>query len=239
MIEADRPQRAVHQALHGVVRVHQRRRALLPVDRPMTRLGVGAVDRRDRRAARARGGRAAKSKAGSTAAFAAQPHRFVQISYKPTDSIIVPRISSERREYIPIGYLGPDTVISNAAFAVYDAEPWVFALLTSRMHMAWTRAVGGQMKTDYRYSNTIVYNNFPVPPLERCGEGAADRGGAAGAGRARVPLRADARGAVRPRPDAGRPARGARRGRRAGRLDLLQARLRDRRAAIVGPVRYV
>lgn len=106
-----------------------------------------------------------QSKAGSTASFAAQPHRFVQISYKPTDSIIVPSVSSARREYIPIGYLGPDTVISNAAFAVYDAEPWLFSLLTSKIHMAWTAAVGGQLKTDYRYSNTIVYNNFPVPPL--------------------------------------------------------------------------
>ncbi|MEC5200385.1 hypothetical protein RCH21_002631 [Arthrobacter sp. PL16] len=105
------------------------------------------------------------SKAGSTASYAAQPHRFVQISYKPTDSIIMPRVSSARRVYIPIEYLGPDTVISDAAFAVYDAEPWLFALLTSRMHMAWTGAVAGRMKTDFRYSNTIVYNNFPVPPL--------------------------------------------------------------------------
>lgn len=107
----------------------------------------------------------AKSKAASTASFAAKPHRFVQISYKPTDSIIVPSVSSARREYIPIGYLGSDTVISNAAFAVYDAEPWLFGLLTSKIHVIWTAAVGGQLKTDFRYSNTIVYNNFPVPPL--------------------------------------------------------------------------
>lgn len=106
-----------------------------------------------------------KSKAASTASYAKRPHRFVQISYKPTDSIIVPRVSSERRDYIPIGYLGPDTVISDAAFAVYDAKPWLFAVLTSRMHMVWTRAVGGKLKTDYRYSNTLVYNNFPVPEL--------------------------------------------------------------------------
>lgn len=105
----------------------------------------------------------ARSKAASTAAYAAEPHRFVQISYKPTDSIIVPSISSGRREYIPIGYVGPDVVISNKGFAVYDAEPWVFALLTSAMHMAWTRAVGGRMREDYQYSNTIVYTNFPVP----------------------------------------------------------------------------
>lgn len=105
----------------------------------------------------------AQSKAQSTVDFAAQPYRFKQVAYKPTDSIIVPRVSSERRDYIPMGYLGPDTVISDAAFAVYDAEPWLFALLTSKMHMVWARAVGGKMKTDYRYSNTIVYNNFPVP----------------------------------------------------------------------------
>lgn len=110
-------------------------------------------------------GERAKSKAGSTAAYASQPHRFVQISYKPTESIIVPRVSSERRTYMPMGYLGPETVISDAAFAVYDAEPWAFALLTSSMHMAWTRAVGGALETRLRYSNTIVYNNFPVPPL--------------------------------------------------------------------------
>jgi SAM-dependent methyltransferase len=93
------------------------------------------------------------------------PYRFGEVRFRPTESIIVPSVSSERREYIPIGYLGPETVVSNLAFAVYEAEPWVFALLTSLMHMVWTRAVGGRMKTDYRYSNTIVYNNFPVPPL--------------------------------------------------------------------------
>jgi hypothetical protein len=106
-----------------------------------------------------------KSKADSTAAFASRPHRFVQISYKPTDSIIIPSISSGRREYIPVGYLGPDTVISNKGFAIYDAEPWVFAVLNSRMHMVWVNAVSGRMREDYQYSNTIVYNNFPVPIL--------------------------------------------------------------------------
>lgn len=105
------------------------------------------------------------SKAQSTVDFADRPHRFKQVAYKPTDSIIVPRVSSERRDYIPMGYLNKDTVINDQAFAVYDAEPWLFGLLTSRMHMVWARAVGGKMKSDYRYSNTIVYNNFPVPPL--------------------------------------------------------------------------
>lgn len=106
-----------------------------------------------------------ESKAQSTVDFANRPYRFKQVAYKPTDSIFVPRVSSERREYIPMGYLDQGYVINDQAYAVYNAEPWVFALLTSRLHMAWTRAVGGKMKSDYRYSNTIVYNNFPVPPL--------------------------------------------------------------------------
>lgn len=101
----------------------------------------------------------------STRDAADTPNRFYFFGYKPTESIIVPSVSSVRREYIPLGYMDPDTVISNLAYAVYDAKPWSFAILTSRAHMAWTRAVGGRMKTDYRYSNLIVYNNFPVPPL--------------------------------------------------------------------------
>ncbi|MEF2110654.1 type IIL restriction-modification enzyme MmeI [Rhodococcus sp. IEGM 1306] len=76
-------------------------------------------------------------------------------------------MSSERRDYIPIGYLDADTVISNKAFAVYDAHPWTFALLTSKMHMAWTNVVSGRFNDDYQYSNTIVYNNFPVPTLSQ------------------------------------------------------------------------
>ncbi|MCS3494559.1 hypothetical protein M2368_003591 [Arthrobacter sp. JUb119] len=107
----------------------------------------------------------AASTTPNTRALSDRPFRFWHIAYKPTDSIIIPRHSSERREYIPMGYLSDEYVISDAALAIYNAQPWVFAILTSRMHMAWVRAVGGKMKTDYRYSNTIVYNNFPVPPL--------------------------------------------------------------------------
>ena len=106
-----------------------------------------------------------ESKAGSTVDFASRPYRFKQVAYKRSDSIFVPRVSSARRVYIPMGYLDDGYVINDQAYAIYDAKPWVFALLTSRIHMVWTRAVGGRMKTDFRYSNTIVYNNFPVPPL--------------------------------------------------------------------------
>ena len=97
--------------------------------------------------------------------FAEYPNRFKQIAYKPTQSIVVPRVSSERREYVPIGFLGPDTIVSDLANTVYDAEPWLFALLTSKMHNVWLRAVSGQLETRIRYGAYIAYNNFPVPSL--------------------------------------------------------------------------
>ncbi|WP_205596335.1 class I SAM-dependent DNA methyltransferase [Akkermansia muciniphila] len=106
-----------------------------------------------------------ESKAPSTRAYADRPYLFVQRAYKPTDSIIIPRVSSERREYIPMGYLDKDTVIADSAFAIYDAEPWVFGILTSRMHMAWVRVTCGRLKTDYRYSATLCYNTFPLREL--------------------------------------------------------------------------
>ncbi|MHA7190510.1 DNA methyltransferase [Arthrobacter sp. MDT2-16] len=106
-----------------------------------------------------------KSTEKSTRAKACVPNQFYFWAHKDTESIIVPSTTSENRDYIPIGYLDQGTVISNLANSAYDAKPWVFALLTSAMHMAWARAVGGQLDTRLRYTNTIVYNNFPVPPL--------------------------------------------------------------------------
>ena len=97
--------------------------------------------------------------------YAAFPNRFKQNAYRPTESIIVPRVSSESRDYVPVGYLDEATVISDAANAVYDAEPWMFALLTSKIHNVWLRAVAGQLESRIRYGAYIVYNNFPVPPL--------------------------------------------------------------------------
>ena len=105
------------------------------------------------------------SNAPSTQAYANRPHMFVQRAYKSTEAIIIPSVSSERREYIPRGYVDKDTVISNLAFAIYDAEKWLFALLTSKMHNLWVRTVGGRLKTDYRYSATLCYNTFPFPKL--------------------------------------------------------------------------
>lgn len=107
-----------------------------------------------------------ESKKGATNKDAQRPYQFSEIRHvNETDAILVPSVSSERREYIPIGYVGADTVISNLAFAVYDAELWLFGVLTSKMHNIWVRAVGGRLKTDYRYSATLCYNTFPFPKI--------------------------------------------------------------------------
>jgi hypothetical protein len=100
-----------------------------------------------------------------TRRLADQPYKFGEIRHKDADALFMPKVSSARREYIPVGYLASGAVINRSAFGVYDGGPWLFALLTSKMHMVWTRAIGGRMREDYQYSNTIVYNNFPVPPL--------------------------------------------------------------------------
>lgn len=74
-------------------------------------------------------------------------------------------MSSERREYAPIGWLEPPTVPSNLVKVVQTATKWQFAVLTSAMHMGWLRNIGGRLKSDYRYSNGLVYNTFPWPTL--------------------------------------------------------------------------
>lgn len=105
------------------------------------------------------------SDAPSTRAYANRSHLFVQRAYKPTNSIIIPKVSSERRKYIPTGFVDKNTVISDLAFAIYDAKPWIFGVVTSRMHMVWVRAVAGRLKTDYRYSAELCYNTFPFPDI--------------------------------------------------------------------------
>ncbi len=105
------------------------------------------------------------SKREATRNLAETPHLFGEIRHQNTDSIIIPATSSERRDYIPIGFLNDETIISNSAMAIYNAEPWLFAIVTSRMHMFWVRVVGGKLKTDYRYSAKLCYNTFPFPDI--------------------------------------------------------------------------
>jgi len=81
--------------------------------------------------------------------------------------LAIPETSSERREYAPIGWLEPPTIPSNAIRLMNNATLADFALLTSAMHMAWLRYIGGRLKSDYRYSIGLVYNTFPTPPAFR------------------------------------------------------------------------
>lgn len=101
----------------------------------------------------------------STRAKAKNPNHFYFTSHQNTDSILIPRHSSETREYIPIGFFDSETIIADSAMAIYNAQPWHFAIVTSRMHMVWVRAVGGRLKTDYRYSAKLCYNTFPFPEI--------------------------------------------------------------------------
>jgi hypothetical protein len=79
--------------------------------------------------------------------------------------VIVPSVSSESREYLPVGYCPSGTIVSNLAFALYDAPLWNMALIASRLHLIWIATVCGKLKTDFRYSNTLGWNTFPVPTL--------------------------------------------------------------------------
>ncbi|WP_308234543.1 DNA methyltransferase [uncultured Prevotella sp.] len=97
--------------------------------------------------------------------LAERPYQFREHPDLDREKIIIPSVSSERRKYIPIGYLDKGTVVSNLAFAIYDASLWLFGILTSEMHMTWVRTVGGRLKTDYRYSAGLCYNTFPFPTL--------------------------------------------------------------------------
>lgn len=103
---------------------------------------------------------------GTTARdIADKPHQFQRMFSGKHSTIIVPSVSSESREYLPCGFEPAGTVVSNAAFAMYDAPVWNLALIASRLHTVWIGAVCGKMKTDYRYSNTLGWNTFPIPSL--------------------------------------------------------------------------
>ena len=82
-------------------------------------------------------------------------------TYNPKTFVIIPSTSSENRRYIPIGFLGKDTISTNANLIIPNATLYHFGILTSNVHMAWTRVVCGRLKSDYRYSKDIVYSNFP------------------------------------------------------------------------------
>lgn len=104
------------------------------------------------------------SKAEGIRKFAQTPALFAQITQPDgKDYILIPRVSSERRRYVPMAFMNADTIVSDAVQIVPDATLYDFAILNSNVHMAWMRAVCGRLKSDYRYSKDVVYNNFPWP----------------------------------------------------------------------------
>lgn len=110
----------------------------------------------------------AASKAAGTRKFAETPMVFCQIAQPDSDYIIVPKTSSGRRKYVPLGFMDKDTIASDLVFLIPDANIYEFGVLMSNVHNAWVRTVCGRLKSDYRYSKDIVYNNFPWPtPSEK------------------------------------------------------------------------
>ena len=98
-----------------------------------------------------------------TVAAAQTPYLFGEIRQPDTPMLVIPKVSSERRRYIPIGFVGPEVIVSGSALIVPGATLYEMGVLSSNVHNSWMRAVCGRMKSDYQYSNKIVYNNFPWP----------------------------------------------------------------------------
>ena len=105
------------------------------------------------------------SRSKSTNKMAQRAHQMLRMHAANSHTIIVPRVSSENRAYLPVGLLDSRAIVSDSAFALYDAPLWTMALIASRLHLVWIATVCGKLKTDYRYSNTMGWNTFPVPKL--------------------------------------------------------------------------
>ncbi len=115
-------------------------------------------------------GRVREFRAGSAAAstrdFASKPYRFVQIAGTAKHhTLAVAKVSSERRPYLPVHLFDRETIVSDLLFALYDAPLWNMSIVASRLHLVWIGTVCGKLKTDFRYSNTLGWNTFPVPTL--------------------------------------------------------------------------
>lgn len=93
------------------------------------------------------------------------PHRFRYVHEAKSNMLVVPRTTTERREYLPIGLLTSRAIVTDAIQVIYDSELYILSVLSSKLHMTWVKAVAGRLKSDPRYSNTLVYNTFPIPTL--------------------------------------------------------------------------
>lgn len=108
-----------------------------------------------------------ESKKAATRKLASAPYKFGEIRYKKSDAIVVPSVSSERREYIPLGFfIDSDVVVSNRSYVVYDACPWIFSILNSKMFNIWNSIVCAKLGTSFAFSSQLGYNIFPIPLLD-------------------------------------------------------------------------
>lgn len=106
-----------------------------------------------------------ESKRETTNKLAKWPWRFGEVRHIDAPSFILPGVSSERREYIPIDFLPKETVVTNSAFVIYSSDFWLLGMVMSKMHNLWVRAVGGTLESRIRYSASLCYNTFPFPLL--------------------------------------------------------------------------
>ena len=93
------------------------------------------------------------------------PHQFRDQFEAKNSLLVVPIVSSENRDYLPVGLLAANAIVHNKAFALYDAPLWNMAIIASKLHLMWIATVCGQLETRLRYSNTLGWNTFPVPTL--------------------------------------------------------------------------
>jgi type II restriction/modification system DNA methylase subunit YeeA len=105
------------------------------------------------------------SKDKGTNKLAKRSHQFRDRKTPIKTQLIMPSVSSENRLYIPSGFLSTNTIITNLALVIYDADYWLFSVLASKIHMSWVKATGGKLGNQWRYSKDIVYNNFPFPAI--------------------------------------------------------------------------
>lgn len=103
------------------------------------------------------------SKREATKKLADFPTQFGENRQPKTDYVLIPRHSSENREYVPFGFFNPNYIVSDSCLCIPSANLYEFGIISSKMHMTWMRYVCGRLKGDYRYSASIVYNNFPFP----------------------------------------------------------------------------
>ena len=106
-----------------------------------------------------------KSKKAPTRKMAEFSYKYTEDRFCDSPCLFIPLTSSETRKYIPIGYLEADTIVSNAGFAIYNCDIWVFGIITSYIHMLWNNILAGKMEMRLRYSSSLSYNTFPFPSI--------------------------------------------------------------------------